>query len=138
MLGFYEDTEYMGWITNRAWWECIRCKAISNIIVDVEGTGVGIYAADSAEVIHNTMFNVGQGLMAPVIINAVQHWENNSATGSPIKASSRPRIFNNIMLKSKQARAGVSAPVNDSKFQEETEEGERGRRCLSVKRWQDG
>lgn len=106
LLGFYEQTEYMDWITNPKWFECRRCKAVANIIYDIRGTGIGLYASDTSFVAHNTLYSVAHTMMSAIVLSSVQHWVNATSTGSPIVGNLNPRIVNNIVVKGKRSRPG--------------------------------
>lgn len=106
LLGFYENTEYMDWTSNRKWYECIRCSAVSNIISSVNGAGIGLYASKDSFVAHNTLFSTAHTMMSMIVLSSVQHWENSSTLGSPMTGNANPTLRNNIVVKGRLGRRG--------------------------------
>jgi parallel beta-helix repeat protein len=71
--GFYEEAIWMNFIENPDYYESIDAVIKNNIIVNVQGAGVGLYAAKNPRVLHNTMVNVALTMQVPILIVASPH-----------------------------------------------------------------
>eukprot|EP00698_Gefionella_okellyi_P025556 TRINITY_DN9407_c0_g1_i1.p1 TRINITY_DN9407_c0_g1~~TRINITY_DN9407_c0_g1_i1.p1 ORF type:complete len:3269 (-),score=859.42 TRINITY_DN9407_c0_g1_i1:37-8790(-) len=111
VMGFYTDTEYMDQIRNPTFYENINSTVRNNIVVQIDGMGVGMYAALNPVVVHNTLYAVATVWQSPIILSCVQHWVSNAADGSPMTQTRDATIINNIVVKARDARRGPHVQI---------------------------
>lgn len=74
VVGFYSEAEWMEPATNPEYFTSINAIARNNIIVDAGQAGIGIYASQNAQVVHNTIVNAAADAQAPLQFAGIELW----------------------------------------------------------------
>jgi len=97
MVGFDTSPEWFDLTVNPKYYESIRCIVRNNIVIDTGWEGIGLYAAQDAQVYSNTVVNTnnGPGQYHSAIYFGLTYQDWESYAGRP--ASVKPSIHHNIV-----------------------------------------
>ncbi len=97
LIVFDTSPEYFDLSVNPDYYESIRGSVRNTIIRDTQGAGIGLYAAQDAQVWNNTWIDTAQAYHSPLYFGLTyQDWEPTA--GRP--ASIRPQLYNNLVVQS--------------------------------------
>ena len=97
LVGFDTSPEYFDLTVNPDYYESIRGVGRNNIIRDTQGAGIGLYAAQDAQIWNNTLIDTAQAYHSPIYFGITyQDWEQQA--GRP--PSVNPIIHNNLVYQS--------------------------------------
>jgi len=97
LVGFDTSPEYFDLTANPNYYESIRGVVRNNIIRDTQGAGIGLYAAQDAQIWNNTLIDTALAYHSPIYFGVTyQDWDPNA--GRP--PSINPIIRNNLVHQS--------------------------------------
>ncbi len=97
LVGFDTSPEFFDLTVNPAYYESIRGVVRNNIIRDAQGSGIGLYAAQDAQILNNTIIDTAKTYHSAIYFGiSYQDWDPQA--GRP--PSVNPIIRNNIVHQS--------------------------------------
>ncbi len=97
LVGFDTSPEFFDLTANPDYYESIRGVVRNNIIRDTQGAGIGLYAAQDAQIWNNTLMDTAQAYHSPIYFGVTyQDWDPQA--GRP--PSVNPVIRNNLVSQS--------------------------------------
>lgn len=96
LLGFYTDAEFFDTQVNPDYFECRQSIAQNNIILHTGGAGIGFYAAEDCQALHNTVVTASTQFHCPLFFSAGDIWISPSLTLNP--ANKGLVVQNNIFV----------------------------------------
>jgi len=98
LVGFDTSPEFFDLTVNPNYYESIRGVVRNNIIRDTQGAGIGLYAAQDAQVLNNTLIDTAQAAYHSPIYFGVTYQDWEPEAGRP--PSVNPIIKNNLVYQS--------------------------------------